>query len=681
MTEPKNKNTAKVTSKYSADSIEHLTIREQIRKRPSMWIGNNSAQGLHHLIHEIVDNSVDEYMAGHGELIEVEVQDDGWVRVRDYARGIPVDTHKKSGKSALELVLTEPGGGGKYGGEDSGYVVSGGLHGVGASIVNILSSEMTATVYRDGFEWHQAYTTGLATGPVTKGKKTKENGTEIAWKFDAEIFADGVQYERAIVERKLRETAYLSPGLRIKLIFQGQAEQGFYSERGLYDYMKDLVGAREAVKPIHKEPLAFSGSVVDAEAKEDDPSRITYIDVAMFWTDSQNESGHFYTNSIINPEGGTHYDGFRRGLRKALNDSAKELNKLKGKEAGFEQADTREGLFFAISVKVPEPHFEGQTKLKLNNVEVEKRVADFVSAEVTAWMTTKANRAQADNIIARVIESRDGRLAARKAKASVISDRGALGGSGGLPSKFANCSIRDRDKTEIFIVEGDSAGGQMKQARDRQYQAILPLKGKIMNAEKAGQKTLESEAVLDILNAIGGSIIPVRVEDPKKKGRKKTRLIVDTSKPRFGTVILCSDPDVDGGHITALLLTFFYRFSPELIRDGHVYVTKLPLYKIEHKKDGRKYLYTDDELESYVNKKEVKLIDGKPDVTRFKGLGEMSKEQLRETALDPETRRLERVRLEDIDQAEDITTILMGSRVDRRREYIEENALSVEVDI
>jgi len=674
--------TTKVEKDYDASSLEHLSIREQVRRRPGMWISNSSSRGLHHLIHEVVDNSIDEFLAGHGDLIEVEVNKDGWVTVVDHARGIPVDTHKKSGLSGLELVLTQVGGGGKYGGEDSGYKVSGGLHGAGSSVVNFLSREMKATVRRDGFEWSQSYKTGIPDGPVKKGKKSKETGTTISWLFDDQIFEQGINYEREIVERRLKELVYLNPGLTIKLNFQGH-EETFHAEGGLADFMRNQVDDRENVRAIHKQPILLSGSETGTiEMNGQEVEDTTFIDIALYWTDAQHETSHNYTNSINNPEGGTHYDGFRKGLRKALNEAAEELGKFRAKDEPFEQSDTREGLFAAIAVKVSEPQFEGQTKGKLNNPEIEKRVADFTARQLRAWMLAKGNRTQAEHIINRVIEARDGRLAARKAKKAITERKGLLG-SGGLPGKLADCTVRDREQTEIFLVEGDSAGGSMKVARDRRRQAVLPLRGKIKNAEKAQESTLDSEAIKDILSAIGGNIIDVKVP-VQKNGRtvNRTKLTVDTSAPRYGSIIIATDADVDGGHIATLLLTFFYRYALDLIRDGRVYIAEMPLYRVEDKKEGRKWLYSEDELQALIKKDALKKrANGEYAINRFKGLGEMNESEIKETALDPETRRLLRVVIDDDSGAEDITTLLMGSRVARRREYIEENALKVEADV
>lgn len=676
------KSSTTVTTKYDAESLQKLEMREQIRLRPAMWIGSNGTKGLHHLIHEIVDNSIDEFLAGHGDKIDVHVSNDNWVTVRDYGRGIPVEK-RKDGQTGLEMVLTTVGGGGKYGGENSGYKVSGGLHGVGSSVVNFVSISMKATVSRDGYEWHQTYTQGIPDGPVTKDKKTKRTGTEISWLFDAEVFSEsGLQYERDIVERRLRELTYLNPGLVINLDFHGNKET-FEAKGGLSDFMKALVANRDSVKASHASPVLLGGEAtgqIEKEGKQVEDT--TVIDVALFWTDSQNENSHSYTNSINNPEGGTHYDGFRRGLRKAIQEVAEELGKLRVKDGPFEQSDTREGLFAAIAVKVSDPQFEGQTKGKLNNPEVEKRVADFVCSELKTWMLAKGNKAQAESIIARVIEARDGRLAARKAKKAVTERKGLLG-SGGLPGKLADCLTRDREKTEIFLVEGDSAGGSMKNARDRQIQAVLPLRGKIKNAEKAGESTLDSDAIRDILSAIGGSVIDVKVKVEKNgKTRNRTKLTVDVTKPRYSSIIIATDADVDGGHIATLLLTFFYRFMPDLLKGGHIYIAEMPLFRVDHKKLGRHWVYSDAELRELIDKDKVKKrANGEPVINRFKGLGEMNEVEIKETALNPETRRLRQIVIEDDADAEDVTTLLMGSQVARRREYIEENALKVEADV
>jgi DNA gyrase subunit B len=677
--------TTKVDDSYDASALEALSPSEQVRRRPGMWIGNTGQKGLHHMVYEIVDNSVDEFMAGHGDLIEVEVGEDDWVTVRDHARGIPVDKHKESGLTGVELVLTRIGGGGKYGQEGSGYKVSGGLHGVGSSVVNFLSSDMKAVVHRDGHEWQMDFQRGEKTAELKKGKKVGDSGTAISFLYDSEVFDTGVHYEREVLERRLRELAYLNPGLTLQLTFKGGKPVRFFAEGGLGDYMKALVSDRDGAEPVHKQPIMLSGSVTEEIDSKKDGKKVedtTFVDIALYWTSAPNESWHAFTNAIANPDGGTHYDGMRSGLRRALNEVAEEMGKFRAKDEPFEQVDTREGLFSAILVKVSDPQFEGQTKGKLNNPEVQKRVSDFVYQQLRDWMLEKGNRAQAERIIARAIEARDGRLAARKARKAVTERKGLLGGSG-LPGKLADCRTRDRDQTEIFIVEGDSAGGGMKKARDSATQAIMPLRGKIQNAEKAGEATLSSQAIQDILAAIGGVITDVKVQVQKGgKTVNRTKLVVDVSEPRYGSVVICTDADVDGGHITTLLLTFFFRYAPDLIKQGRLYIAELPLYRVEHKSKGRLYLYSEEELEAMVKKGEVrKRPDGSPDIMRFKGLGEMQPEQLGETALNPETRRLRQVVINDEAEAEDMTTLLMGSRVDRRRQYIEEHALAVEADV
>jgi DNA gyrase subunit B len=672
----------KKTDEYNASNLELIEGLALVRKRPHVYIGFTNNVGLHHLIEEIVANSVDEAMAGHCDRIEVTMTEDNWVSVTDNGRGIPVDIHPTSGLSGVEMVLTKIGGGGKFGGEESGYEVSGGLHGMGSAVVNALSKQMKATIWREGSEWSQQYKIGVPDAPIKKGKKASQTGTRIEFLFDDTVFDKGVRYDRHTVEERLRELSHLNPGLEFIFTFHDQKPKVFKSVNGLPDYLKALVGEKDGIQAVHNQAVAIQGTVreeieVGGRAVND----MTGIDVALLWTTSDNEVPHTFVNSIRTPKGGDHYDGLRSALRKALNDAAEKLGKFRAKDVKFEQADTREGLYLAVAVKVPSPKFESQAKLSLQNPEVTKRVNDYVAEELTKWLVAKENSVAADAIIQRVFEARDRRLAASKAKAAVTQRKGILG-SGGLPGKLADCSSKNREETEVFIVEGDSAGGGMKQTRDRATQAILPLRGKIQNAEKSGEATLNSDAIKDILSALGGSVVPIQIDVKKgNKTVKQTRLIVDMDEPRYGKIVMCTDADVDGGHIATLLMTFFFRFAPQIIRDGRLYMAQLPLYRIEHKKNGRMYLFSDEELEKYTKKNEVKLLDGRPDITRFKGLGEMMPEQLEELALNPETRRLHRVVIDDLGEAEDITTLLMGSRVDRRREYIEEHALDVEVDV
>jgi DNA gyrase subunit B len=670
------------TSTYDASKLELIEGLRHVRLRPHMYINSTGNQGLHHLIEEIVANSVDEAMAGHCDNIIIDVAEDGWVTVIDNGRGIPVDLHAESGLSGLELVLTRLGGGGKFGGEESGYKTSGGLHGVGAAVVNALSTEMKAVVSREGFEWEQTYMEGVPAAPVAKGAKTEVTGTSISWCYDASIFDKGVKYDRVIVEERLRELAALNPGLTFVLRFHGSKEQ-IIKSAGLSDYLKELVAERDGVEAVHRQPIVLKGEVeemIELNGKEQKDA--TYIDVALLWSTDDIEHAHSFANSVRTPKGGDHYDGLRSGLRKCLNDVAEELGKFRAKDVKFEQNDTREGLYLAVSVRVSDPRFESQAKLSLQNPEVSKRVDAFINTELRKFLLAKENHATAEAVIERVIEARDARLAASKARSAVTQRKGLLGSSG-LPGKLADCDSKEREETEIYLVEGDSAGGNMKQERNRATQAVLPLKGKIQNAEKAGEATLSSDAIKDILSALGGTITPVTVQ--AKRGGKtvnRTRLVVDFTDVRYGKVVMCADADVDGGHIVTLLMTFFFRYAPSLIRDGRLWLAVLPLFKAEHKKRGRIYLFSEEELQSYIQKDEIKnRPDGTADVGRFKGLGEMDAEELEECALNPETRRLRRVVIDDLGEAENMTVLLMGSRVDRRREYIEENALSVEADV
>lgn len=676
------------TPTYDASKLSVYEGLAHVRKRIGMYLGSSGSKGLHHCIEEIVANSVDEVMAGHGKTIVVEVASDHWVTVSDQGRGIPVDMHPKEGVSGLELVLTKLGAGGKWGEEGGGYKVSGGLHGVGSSVVNAVSSHMKAWVHRDGHEWTQEYKRGVPTNPVKRGKKSSATGTTIAFLYDTAIFDKSARFDRSTIAHRLRELCHLNPGVEFLLRFHDHKDETFYSESGLADYMRSLVAEKDAISAVHKQPVSLQGEVTEPITRyfEDDTERevedTTVIDVALYWTSGQNEVPHLFVNSINTPEGGTHYSGFRSGLRKALNAAAEELGMFRAKDTKFEQGDTREGLHLGVAVRVSNPEFQGQTKDSLGNPEVEKRLERFVAERFREWLVQKSNRAEAEAIIGRVVEARDGRIAASKARAGVRERKGLLGGSG-LPGKLADCSSKDREETEIFFVEGDSAGGGMKLKRNRSTQAVLPLRGKIQNAEKSGESTLNSEAIKDILAALGGTVTPIQVQT-KKNGKvvKKTKLVVDLAEPRYGKVVMCTDADVDGGHIVTLLMTFFFRFAPGLIRDGRLWLAQLPLYRIEHKKHGRMYLFTDEDLQRHIKKDDLKRRpDGTHDIGRFKGLGEMQPEQLHELALNPLTRRLSRVVIDDLAEAEDMTSLLMGSAVDRRREYIEEHALDVEVDV
>lgn len=670
---------SKTTTDYSAKNLELIEGLAHVRKRPGMYIGSTGLGGLHHLIYEIVDNSVDEAMAGHCDEIIVEVDKDQWVTVTDNGRGIPTDVHPKTGISGLQLVLTNLGAGGKWNAEDGGYKVSGGLHGVGSSVVNAVSRQMKAVVHREGFEFTQDYKIGVPGGPVKKGKKVTDTGTAIAFLFDDKIFNKGVKYDRDTIERRLREIAYLNPGLKFTLKFYGHKDESFVAKGGLSDYMKALAGERENVKPVHKAPLLFSGEVTeDVEIDGQKKKETIMIDAAFFWTDAQNESAYSFVNSINTREGGTHLSGANSAIRKALQEVGQEMNRFKAKDEAFTQDDTREGLFYAIAVRVSEPQFEGQTKMKLGNAAVSRQVDKFLTDALKEWMLAKANKDEADRIVDRVIEARDGRVAARKAKAG-IKDKRKLGS---LAGKLAPAISKDATKTEIFIVEGDSAGGGMHAKRDKTYQAILPLKGKIKNSER-DKDPLEAEGIQLLVAALGGSIDVVTVEVMEKgKIKKKVKRVVDLSEPNYSKIILTCDADADGGHIVTLLLTFFLRFAPHLLKEGKVYISELPLFRVKHKTLGDLYLLTQAELDKHEKSGKLRTrTDGSTDIQRFKGLGEMDPDELGVLALSKETRILRQVKIGDIAEAEHMTTLLMGSRADKRMEYIQEHALDVEVII
>lgn len=664
---------------YTAKNLKIVEGLRHVRVRPGMYIGSTGPRGLHHLVEELVDNSIDEHMAGHCGRIDVEVKADGSVTVSDDGRGIPVDRHRESGLSGLELVLTRLGGGGKWGSHDSGYRVSGGLHGVGASVVNACSKSLEAEVRRDGRTWRQSYERGSPTGPVRDAGRARGTGTRITFRYDDSVLDPGLRLDRETLERRLRELSYLNPGLILVLRFPGHAEEKFVASGGLADYVAHLVRDREAVEPVNAKPILLGGEVPSERASGSrSPIR---VEVALQWTTGQQELALSFVNCVATQEGGTHLQGARAGLRRSIVETARQLGKLRGKDP-FTQEDCREGLFSAISVRVADPQFEGQTKMKLGNTDVQRAVETFVATQLREELMAARAKRDAARILARVAEARDGRIASKRAREAVTKRKGLLGGSG-LPGKLADCISRKAQETELFLVEGDSAGGGMKQGRDRTTQAVLPLRGKILNSEKAGSAALSADVVKDLLTALGGEIITVEVPtESNGKPGKRRRLQVDLPEPRYGKVVICTDADVDGGHIVTLLLTFFFRYAPSIIEEGRLHIADLPLYRVEHKRKGRQYIHTDGELKRLLDRGEVKRrSDGTPEVQRFKGLGEMMPAQLAELALHPKTRHLKRVVVDDLPGAEDITTLLMGNRVDRRREYIEENALTVEADV
>lgn len=628
------------SKEYGADQIQILEGLEAVRKRPGMYIGSTSVRGLHHLVYEIVDNSVDEALAGFCNTITVRIHQDNSITVRDNGRGIPVDIQKKAGKSALEVVFTVLHAGGKFGG--AGYKVSGGLHGVGASVVNALSEWLDVKVYKEG----KIYTMSFAKGKVTKPIECigtcseEEQGTEVHFLPDASIFEESV-YDFETLKIRLRETAFLTKNLKIRLVDEREGqekEKEFHYEGGIQEFVSFLNKGKEALYP----------DVIYCEGEKEK----ILVEVAMQHNDSYTENIYTFVNNINTPEGGTHLTGFKNALTKTFNDYARQNKLLKDSEANLSGEDIREGLTCIISVKIENPQFEGQTKQKLGTSEAQVAVQGIVSEQLTYFL--EQNPAVAKVICEKSILAQRARAAARKAR-DLTRRKSALDGVG-LPGKLADCSSKDPERCEIFIVEGDSALGPAKEGRNPETQAVLPLRGKVLNVQKARlDRIYANEEIKGMITAFGTGIH----ED------------FDLSKLRYHKIIIMTDADVDGAHISTLMLTFIYNFMPELIRKGHVYLAQPPLFTIQKNKKHY-YAYSDEEYQRIL--KEIGS-DG-ADVSRFKGLGEMNTEELQETTLDPETRTLLRVNMSDEDKAElDITfTTLMGDQVEPRREFIEQNA-------
>ena len=628
------------SKEYGADQIQILEGLEAVRKRPGMYIGSTSVRGLHHLVYEIVDNSVDEALAGFCNTITVRIHQDNSITVRDNGRGIPVDIQKKAGKSALEVVFTVLHAGGKFGG--AGYKVSGGLHGVGASVVNALSEWLDVKVYKEG----KIYTMSFARGKVTKPIECigtcseEEQGTEVHFLPDASIFEESV-YEFETLKIRLRETAFLTKNLKIRLVDEREGqeqEKEFHYEGGIQEFVSFLNKGKEALYP----------DVIYCEGEKEK----ILVEVAMQHNDSYTENIYTFVNNINTPEGGTHLTGFKNALTKTFNDYARQNKLLKDSEANLSGEDIREGLTCIISVKIEDPQFEGQTKQKLGTSEAQVAVQSIVSEQLTYFL--EQNPAVAKVICEKSILAQRARAAARKAR-DLTRRKSALDGVG-LPGKLADCSSKDPERCEIFIVEGDSALGPAKEGRNPETQAVLPLRGKVLNVQKARlDRIYANEEIKGMITAFGTGIH----ED------------FDLSKLRYHKIIIMTDADVDGAHISTLMLTFIYNFMPELIRKGHVYLAQPPLFTIQKNKKHY-YAYSDEEYQRIL--KEIGAEGA--DVSRFKGLGEMNTEELQETTLDPESRTLLRVNMSDEDKAElDITfTTLMGDQVEPRREFIEQNA-------
>ena len=632
-------------NEYGADQIQILEGLEAVRKRPGMYIGSTSARGLHHLVYEIVDNAVDEALAGYCKNIEVTINPDNSITVEDDGRGIPVGMNHKAGKSALEVVYTVLHAGGKFGG--GGYKVSGGLHGVGASVVNALSTKLSVEVYKDGQIYSQSYKIGKPDEPVKViGKCSAEkHGTKVTFHPDPTIFEETV-YDYDTLKQRLRETAFLTKGLRIVLSdarVDPVHTHEFHYAGGIKEFVTYLNKSKEALYP----------EVIYCEGTRDG----VYVEVAMQHNDSYNDATYSFVNNIITPEGGTHLAGFRNALTKTFNTYARANKILKDTEPALTGDDIREGLTALISIKIEEPQFEGQTKQKLGNSEARGAVDSVVSEQLTYFL--EQNPTVAKNICEKSLLAQRAREAARKAR-DLTRRKTALEGMS-LPGKLADCSDKDPKNCEIFIVEGDSAGGSAKTARSRATQAILPLRGKILNVEKARLDKIYGNAEIKAMITAFGTGIH---ED------------FDISKLRYNKIIIMTDADVDGAHIATLMLTFLYRFMPELIKQGHVYLATPPLYKIEKNKNVW-YAYDDNELNSILT--EIGR-DGNNKIQRYKGLGEMDAEQLWETTMDPEKRILKRVMIDEENSSEiDVTfTTLMGDKVEPRREFIEENAKYVQ---
>jgi len=634
-------------SKYGAESITVLEGLEAVRRRPGMYVGGTDIKALHHLVYEVVDNSIDEALAGACDHIRVIIHPDESVSVIDNGRGIPVAEHPQKKISSLQLVMTTLHAGGKFDG--SNYKVSGGLHGVGVSAVNALSEWAVAEVVRDGAVWRQEYKQGIPQGPVkqvAKMPKARENetGTKITFRFDPEIFIDvpGYNYNTLLV--RFREMAFVTKGIRITFVderAEPKQEYAFYFEGGVTSFVRYLNRNRTALHPpAHVE-------------KEVDNIG---IEVAVQYTDAYTESVYAFANTIHTPDGGTHLTGLRGALTRTINDYARKNNLLKDGDSNFSGDDTREGLTAIVSIKHPDPQFESQTKVKLMNAEVKTLVESVVTERFTGFLEENPREARA--IIAKCLTSSRARDAAKKARELVLR-KSALESST-LPGKLADCSSRDSANSELYIVEGDSAGGSAKQGRDRRFQAILPLRGKILNTERARlDKILANNEVKALITALGTGI----GDDFNLEGL------------RYGRIIIMTDADVDGAHIRTLLLTFFFRYMPELIEQGHMFIAQPPLYLIKHKKDAT-YVYTEQEKDAYVKK--LNGSAGAITMQRYKGLGEMSPEQLWETTMNPETRTVLQVTIEDAAAADKTFDMLMGSVVAPRKKFIQTHAKQVQ---
>nr|WP_202541073.1 DNA topoisomerase (ATP-hydrolyzing) subunit B [Streptomyces sp. SID2563] len=658
---------AEAQPSYDASAITVLEGLDAVRKRPGMYIGSTGERGLHHLVQEVVDNSVDEAMAGHADSIDVTILADGGVRVVDNGRGIPVGIVPSEGKPAVEVVLTVLHAGGKFGG--GGYAVSGGLHGVGVSVVNALSTRVAVEVKTDGYRWTQDYKFGVPTAPLARNEETDETGTSVTFWADGDIF-ETTEYSFETLSRRFQEMAFLNKGLTLKLTDERESAKAtagadsaeavevpeeevarsvtYHYENGIVDFVKYLNSRKGDV--IHE-------SVIDIAAEDKD--RLLSVEIAMQWNTQYSEGVYSFANAIHTHEGGTHEEGFRAALTSLVNRYARDKKLLREKDDNLTGEDVREGLTAIISVKLGEPQFEGQTKTKLGNTEAKTFVQKVVHEQLTDWFDRNPN--EAADIIRKGIAASTARVAARKARD--LTRRKGLLESASLPGKLSDCQSNDPTKCEIFIVEGDSAGGSAKSGRNPMYQAILPIRGKILNVEKARvDKILQNTEVQALISAFGTGVH----ED------------FDIEKLRYHKIILMADADVDGQHINTLLLTFLFRFMRPLVEAGHVYLSRPPLYKIKWGRDDFEYAYSDRERDALVElgKQNGKRIK-EDSIQRFKGLGEMNAEELRVTTMDVDHRVLGQVTLDDAAQADDLFSVLMGEDVEARRSFIQRNAKDV----
>ena len=660
---------------YDASAITVLEGLDAVRKRPGMYIGSTGERGLHHLVYEVVDNSVDEAMAGYASAIQVTLHADGSVEVADDGRGIPVDEHPVEHRPAVEVVLTVLHAGGKFGG--SGYSVSGGLHGVGVSVVNALSTQLDVEVHRDGFAWRQSYRHGVPVAPLVQGEPVSGTGTRVRFWADADIF-DTITYDFATLSRRMQEMAFLNRGLSISIVDERPA-----SERQVVENAGETAAATLSVsegmehEDIRTAAYCYSGGIADfvrhinaskgvahssvIEVSGEAPDRTMSVEVALQWNTTYAESVYTFANTINTTEGGTHEEGFRAALTTLVNKFAREWNVLKDKDPNLSGEDVREGLTAIVSVKLTEPQFEGQTKTKLGNTDMKAFVQKVVNDQLGEWF--ERNPGEGREIARKAVSAATARIAARKARDLARNRKGLLGGAG-MPGKLIDCSSREPEECEIFIVEGDSAGGSARQGRDPRIQAILPIRGKILNVEKARiDRVLQNSEVQALVSAFGTG-----VQDE-----------FDINRMRYHKIVLMADADVDGQHIRTLLLTLLFRFMRPLIEQGHVYLAQPPLYKIKWSREVADFAYSDRERDALIDAGQLagRRLPKEEGIQRYKGLGEMNADELWETTMDPARRVLLQVTLDDAAQADEMFSVLMGEDVESRRNFIQQNARDV----